>query len=52
MKNSSKPSLLPGRDLSLDYVKGTQGRRSLQRGVGLERTELNEKMRRKKKRER
>jgi len=48
MKNLSKRSLFPGRDLSLDYVKATQGRWSLQRGVQLERIEFNEKMRIKK----
>ena len=48
MKNPSKRSLFPGRDLSLDYVNATQGRRSLQRGVQLERIELNGKMRMKK----
>jgi hypothetical protein len=48
MKNPSKRNLFRDRDLCLEYVTATHVRRSLQRGVLLEKIELNEKMRMKK----
>ena len=40
IKNPSMRNLFRDRDLCLDYVMATQGRRSLQRGVQLENSRI------------